>query len=205
MRKLAREAGLSVTTLYNLVGSRDEILQALIDSSAKHMVPQGGAVAGAEGDPLSRTARDVEDLVSYVVLNESIMRPHIAAEFARGYYSGLVDKDGRAQRFLGLKRSLHVHLEQAKAQGQVRRGSLNPGFVESQIYVGFELALIKWAFGFLDGDEFLLWSLSGTYVALLAIATPANQPGLEKALRKVERRLRKKGGAFLLPPSGFDR
>ena len=41
MRKLATEAGLSVTTLYNLYGVRDEILHALIDDAVDRAVGRG--------------------------------------------------------------------------------------------------------------------------------------------------------------------
>ena len=55
MRKLATEAGLSVTTLYNLYGVRDEILHALIDDAVDRIEPVLDAEAPIVDEPVSYT------------------------------------------------------------------------------------------------------------------------------------------------------
>ena len=53
MRKLAKEADLSVTTLYNLVGSREDILRALIEDSAERF-DTTVTVPASSGDSIAR-------------------------------------------------------------------------------------------------------------------------------------------------------
>ena len=79
MRKLAREAGLSVTTLYNLLGSREKILQALIRDSVKRL-DEPASDADAALDPLRRASSAMETMLQYMIDNG---RPAAAAHRGR--------------------------------------------------------------------------------------------------------------------------
>jgi AcrR family transcriptional regulator len=188
MRKLAREADLSVTTLYNLVGSREDILRALIEDSVERYESTVTAPASF-GDSLMRTMKAFEIVLRYFVEDAAVLKPLIVANFATGYGEELKKAD-RGLYIRGAKESVKECLQDAVAEGQIR-DVVSPEFLEAQFYVGLELALERWAFGFLDEDEFRAKSLCGAYLTLLAVASPENRPQLESELRKLERRLGK--------------
>lgn len=188
MRKLAKEAGLSVTTLYNLVGSREDILRALIDDSAERF-EMNGTTPAFVGDSLARTVQAFESVIRYMIDDAAVLKPLIVANFAIGYAEEL-RKEERGIYLRGAKGSVRECLRDALAEGQIR-DVVGLRFLEAQFYVGLELALDRWAFGFMDEDEFRAKSLWGAYLTLLAVASPENRPQLEKELRKLERGLRK--------------
>ncbi len=189
MRKLARQAGLSVTTLYNLLGSRQQILQALIRDSVQRLEEPAAAAPAvrAAGDPLHRAARAMEGILQYVIDNGDLLRPLIAADFSTGSWSRLGKQDEGA-RFRSSKEVVRTAIGEALADGQLRN-VVSLEFLEIQLHVGWELALDLWAFGVLDDQAFRLRSLSGFYVTLLAFAEPPVRPGIEKELRCLERKL----------------
>jgi AcrR family transcriptional regulator len=188
MRKLAREADVSVTTLYNLVGSREDILRALIEDSAERF-ESTVTVPASGGDSLARTVRAFDSVLRYLVDDAAILKPLIVANFATGYGEELKKAD-RGLYIRGAKESVRECLEDALAEGQIR-DVVSLDFLEAQFYVGLELALDRWAFGFLGDVEFRAKSLCGAYLTLLAFASSDNRPQLERELKKLERRLSK--------------
>ena len=185
MRKLARQAGLSVTTLYNLLGSREQILQALIKDSVQRL-EEPAPDARATRDPLRRAARAMEGILQYVIDNGDLLRPLIVADFRTGSWSRLAKQD-EAAHFKSSKEAVRAAITDALNGGQLRN-VVGLEFLEVQLHVGWELALDLWAFGVLDDEGFRLKSLSGFYVTLLAFAEPDVRPRIEKELRRLERR-----------------
>jgi AcrR family transcriptional regulator len=179
MRKLAGEAGLSVTTLYNLYGNRDAILVALIHDAVDHMIPNLDAEAPLSS-PLERCRAVITVSIRHLVSNEVIYRPMTIAA-----YEGLsfAHSDRRiAQRAAGLQREA---IAEAMARGLLH-DTLDPARLGEQIYHGYELACLQWAYGLLDEAGFRTRALYGLYVALLGVATPAVRPQLEAQLRELE-------------------
>lgn len=185
MRKLARQAGLSVTTLYNLLGSREQILQALIKDSVQRL-EEPAPDARPTRDPLRRAVRAMEGILQYVIDNGDLLRPLIVADFRTGSWSRLAQQD-EAAHFKSSKEAVRAAITEALDHGQLRN-VVGLDFLEVQLHVGWELALDLWAFGVLDDEAFRLKSLSGFYVTLLAFAEPDVRSGLEKELRRLERR-----------------
>lgn len=185
MRKLARQAGLSVTTLYNLLGSREQILQALIKDSVQRL-EEPAPDARPTRDPLRRAVRAMEGILQYVIDNGDLLRPLIVADFRTGSWSRLAQQD-EAAHFKSSKEAVRAAITEALDHGQLRN-VVGLDFLEVQLHVGWELALDLWAFGVLDDEAFRLKSLSGFYVTLLAFAEPDVRSGLEKELRGLERR-----------------
>ena len=186
MRKLARQADLSVTTLYNLLGSREEILQALIQDSVQRLEAPA-ADASASRDPLLRASRAMEGILRYVVDNRDLLRPLIVADFRTGSWSQLNEQD-EGEHFRSSKDAIRAAITEALAAGQLRN-VVGQQFLEVQLHVGWELALDQWAYGVIDDEVFRLKSLCGFHVALLAFAEPDVRPGIEKELRRLEREL----------------
>ncbi len=186
MRKLARQAGLSVTTLYNLLGSREEILQALIKDSVQRLEAPA-ADTGAARDPLLRASRAMDGILQYIVDNGDLLRPLIVADFRTGSWTRLGQQD-EGEHFRSSKDAIRAAITEALADGQLRN-VVGQRFLEVQLHVGWELALDQWAYGVIDDEVFRLKSLCGFHVALLAFAEPHVRPGIEKELRRLEREL----------------
>ena len=94
----------------------------------------------------------------------------------------------RGEHFRSSKEAIRAAITEAQADGQLRK-VVGQKFLEVQLYLGWELALDQWAYGVLDDEVFRLKSLGGFYTALLAFAEPHVRPGIEKELRRLERKL----------------
>lgn len=182
MRKLASEAGLSVTTLYNLFGAREDILQALIDDAVDRM-SDILEVEAPLADPLERCRAIITVSVAYFAENEAIYRPMVVTAY-EGLSRACSDRR-TARRAANMQRT---GLEAAIAQGLLK-DTLDPRRLAEQIYHGYELACCQWGFGELDSQGFEARALYGLYVALLAVATDAVRPQIEAELEKLEPRL----------------
>jgi AcrR family transcriptional regulator len=183
MRKLAAEAGLSVTTLYNLYGVRGEILHALIDDAVDRMDAILEADAPLE-DPLERCRAVITLSIRHLSENEAIYRPMMVAGYEGLALEATADRRF-ATRAAGMQRAA---LEEAIAQGLLL-GTLDPRQLADQVYHGYELACVQWGFGQLNAAGFRARALYGLYVTLLAIATDAVRPKFEAELRKLQREL----------------
>lgn len=186
MRKLAKDAGLSVTTLYNLLGSREAILQALIRDSDQRLEAATPDDRAAR-TPLGRASRAMEGVLQHMIDNGDLLRPLIVAHFSSGYVATL-GKTDEGEHFRSAKDAIRAALAEAQASGQLRN-TIGQDFLEAQLYAGWGLALDQWAFGLIDDETLRLRSLAGFYVVLLAIAEPEVRPGIEKELRRLEREL----------------
>jgi hypothetical protein len=87
-----------------------------------------------------------------------------------------------AKRAAGMQRE---GIEQAIEQGLLT-DTLEPERLGEQIYHGYELACVQWAFGLLDEAGFRARALYGMYLALLAVANDAVRPELEAHLKSLE-------------------
>ena len=134
--------------------------------------------------------------------NAALARPLIVTKFGTDFWTDLT---GSLESWAKLKTSVHEAFVEALEEGDLTR-DLNPGFVEGQMYVGFQSALDRWAFALIDDESFVELSLSAAYLTLLAVASPNARPPLEKKLRKLERSLKKRPAYDLrLPASAYSK
>ncbi len=183
MRKLARQADLSVPTLYNLLGGREEILKALVVEAIDRMDAALEREAPLD-DPLERCRAVVTVSIQHIVEFETIFRPMLLAAH-QGLTSWGLEEDKLTARAVRMQA---IAIEVAIDRGQLR-DLLDPTLLGHQIFHGFELASMRWAFGVLDEEGFRNRALYGLYVALLGVATPSALPGIERELRRLERGL----------------
>jgi|GEM_PF-388095 len=180
MRKLAVESGLAVTTLYNLYGSRDDILFALVQDAIDRIVPILDAEAPIE-EPLARCRAVITVSVQYFAENDAIYRPMMVASY-EGLSNALAADRRLAKRAAGMQRE---GIEQAIEQGLLA-DTLDPERLGEQIYHGYELACVQWAFGLLDDAGFRARALYGMYLVLLAVACDTSRPEIEAQLQTLE-------------------
>ena len=188
MRKLAAEAGVAVTTLYNLFGAREDILVAMIDDAVDEMI----AILDAEStlaDPIERCFAVIEVSVREFGANEKTHRPMMVAGFDTQALQA--DADRRiARRAIALQRE---GLEAARERELIRTEA-DPLRLAEQIYHGYELACAQWAWGRLDLFGFEARALYGLVLVLQAVATEGLRADLEARRIALGRRLAKGGG-----------
>ena len=183
MRKLAQEAGVSVTTLYNLFGVRNAILRALVHDAIDR-IDQLLEEEAPLADPIERCRAVITVSVRYIAEQEAVFRPMVLALY-QGLLVGGIERPDTSERAAHMQQ---VAIEKAIAEGLLR-DTLDPGALASQIYHGYDLACCQWAYGLIDIDGFRARALYGLYVALLAVATDELRPVLEGHLRAIEHEL----------------
>ena len=184
MRKLAAEAGLAVRTLYNLWGSRGEILRALVEQALDRMdraLDEEAPLA----DPLQRARAIVTVTIRHLVEDEVVSRSMVLAKYQSAEIgrsdAGLITRRASAMQTTAIRAAIDQGLLLDR---------LDPAQLGRQIYHGYELAHVQWAFGSIDAATFEARALYGLYVALLGIATDEVRPRIEQELERIEERLR---------------
>jgi AcrR family transcriptional regulator len=178
MRRLADAAGVSVTTVYNLVGGRDEVLGALA-LDVLDRVDRAAETAGP-ADPLERAWWIVEQLVGVVVAD---VPPALVAAV-------LADEDLAASVFARWRGAgaLAGAFADLAAAGSLD-GRLSPARLADQALHGLTRALRLWGEGRLDDRRFSATARYGLDVALAAGASPELRDRVTGHARRLERSL----------------
>ncbi len=178
MRKVARAAGVSVTTLYNVFGSKEEIRSGLCGDFFEEL--DRDLEKTPLDRPLDRARAVVSVGVDHVVADAAMTRPGLLAG-----EQGPADADPATPLAVEMQR---VALQAAMDQGLLRN-DLRADLLAAQVYEGFHRAALLWARGELDAAGFRARALYALSVCLLAAATQATRPELVRALRNLERKL----------------
>jgi AcrR family transcriptional regulator len=181
MRALAEEAGVSIATPYNLFGSKQTILLAVLDAD---LIDFETALGEIRADEISALFEAV-----------ALMTEHLTGEpdFYRSVLSGLSRQGGlrfrlmvSGPRYLLWKRLL----TQATDAGLLRRDlDLDPFTVTlSQLMLA---NVVEWAQGTLEPEEMEARIQYGLALALLGVSAPRCREHLEARLRDAEARLQR--------------
>ncbi len=181
MRKVARGANLSVPTLYNLFGSKQEIRSALCAGFFDE-IDEDLETASVDR-PLERTLALVTEGVDHVVAQAAMTRPVLLA----GEHLSL---DDRRPTPYAVERS-RVAIQAAMDQGYLH-ADLRADLLAAQAYDGFYRAAILWARRELDAKAFRTKALYAVCVCLLAAATDVTRAELVRTTRGLERKLARK-------------
>lgn len=183
MRKLAQQAALSVTTLYNLFGARGDILRSLVEDAIDRMDQVLEREAPLD-DPIERCRAVITVSIRHQVENEGVFRPMVMAHF-QDFATRDLGGPGISTRAARMQSvAIRAAIEQ-----RLLRDTLDPESLGRQIYHGYEHANLKWALGSIDEAEFTARSLYGLNVALLGVANETVRGRLETELRDLEARL----------------
>ena len=179
MRRLAVEADVSVATLYNLIGGRDDVVRTLGLYFLEEL--QEAFLQVEASDPLKR-ARELLTVVIDAVVKE--LPPALLLKL-------LSD----AQLHAELRPSwvpdaaLADALQAMVAAGMLSR-DLSVSLISKQVWWAQRSHLQLWAAGILDERELRAAVLHDLDLRLLAIATPAARERLLDHARSMERELR---------------
>ncbi|MBW2294054.1 MAG: TetR/AcrR family transcriptional regulator [Deltaproteobacteria bacterium] len=193
MRRLAAGARLSVTTLYNLIGGREEIIKALIGDSIDRMNRVLEREAPLE-DPLQRCRALITVGTDHVVENKEYFQPLIMA-----LYEAASREDVPRRPISNRATSMYsLAIQEAISQGLLT-DVLDPDVLGSQIFHGWETAYMHWGRGIIDEASFRARALYGLYVALLGAAAPHVRPQIEAELRALNLQLAVNPASRVLP------
>ena len=178
LRDLAERSALTVPTVYNLIGNKDEILKALILGSfadfelefRKHpRVPAAELPVVITKILLDLTAGQEDYFRATALASERIENPQ-----------EVLGKSGVLRTSYG---NIAEQLCKAARAEKLLRGNISTEMLVEQMVATFQLAFRDWAYRIIPLEELRKASLRGFYVALAADAT-------EPFHRKIARDLR---------------
>ena len=166
IRDLAARADLTVPTIYNLVGGKNEILAVIIEE----MVVQLRAIQDQAGiDPVEESfAKLINDLADHFATDEAFFR----AAFIAGDRSGLFEQSSGDGIFAHFVQQPIEACSRAVDAGLLR-GQIPPEVLGPQIYGCYRLARQDWANGYFDLEAFRTQALVGVFLCLASDAKPA--------------------------------
>ncbi|MEM9729622.1 MAG: TetR/AcrR family transcriptional regulator [Myxococcota bacterium] len=173
--EIASLASVAPATVYNLVGTREQLLIGLIDRVIEDLIDTLAELAtDGDDDPIA-VARAVVDLSVEAFLADSTLYRRVIA----GWSGGDLYLRKRATDPAQLQVAA---MRQAQERGIIRP-DLEPGALGQQIYVSFNGAFLLWVFGGLDDDGFRATARHGLIAVLLAGATPKHRSTFEAEMR----------------------
>jgi AcrR family transcriptional regulator len=170
--RVAELAEVSPATVYNLVGTREQLLVALLDRVIADLL--GDVVETAPGDPIAAMGTLVERAVA-VLVARPVAHRRVVLELTAAASGDLHTRLSPATAFeIGYRRAQAANL---------LLDDLDPRALAMQAYLSFNGALLRWAAGALADDEFRRASLHGLATVAAAAATPRARRRLLDDLR----------------------
>lgn len=179
IERIAAGADVSPATVYNLVGSREQLMIACVDRVLDGLVDELVAL-GPDTDPLVRARLIVERSADAFIADRDAYRQILGAvgDFTRAGSTLAMDP---AQLQVAAMRD-------AQQQG-VLRDDVDPAAIGRQVYLSFNGAMLAWAGRGLSDEGFRVAVRHGLVTALAAFATPRRRAGFLVELVELGRRL----------------
>lgn len=186
MRNLAEAAGVSIATPYNLFGSKQAILLAVLDED----------LADFETRLAALNADAIEVLFEANAITSSLLRRE--PEFYRNALCAII-RDGPRFRFMvnGPRYVVWKRLLSQATQAGLLRDDIDPdafAIASSQLMAA---NVMEWSQGGLTLDEMEARSEYGLALTLLAVATDRSRPVLTERMCSAEHKLQRQWQAML--------
>ncbi len=180
VRRLASEAGITVPTIYNLIGNKDDLLRRLLDELVSRAED---ALAAVEGDePIDATARVVGTLATLFAEDEDFCRAALRAGQGLERSGTTVSGIRIWERSAGVARQICLDA----AEAGLLRGDCAPERIGERAYDSYRIAAIDWLDGVIGVGEFERNALIGFYLCLAADAVPRFRRALMTRIAEVE-------------------
>jgi AcrR family transcriptional regulator len=178
MRAVADRAELSVPSIYNLIGSRDDVIAAVLAAGGSQL---SAAMCDAPEEPLPHAFAAVDALADILIRNQTVVRQVLTTWAPTG--------GPRTTLFTELRALIRDAFVDAKRLGQVRR-TCDPDVLASRVEALAGGAVLAWV-GNERGDERLRRDLHhGVALVFAATASSTSRASFDRALRSCERGLR---------------
>ena len=176
MRELARAARVAVPTLYNLFGSKDAILVAELEASARHIasrLPTGGDSFFARGMAAFEAGMSlIEEAPEFY---RAVMRMFMTSP----------ETDAMRRRVeFGYMAIMDSNLSAAKAAGQLADWA-EPAVVSRHMFALYMASFLAWGMGEMDLASFRAAALSGCCHLLAGVARGQFAADVEARIREL--------------------
>jgi AcrR family transcriptional regulator len=158
--KIARRAGVSTATVYNLIGPREQLLGLLLSDLFEHL--RANVAAMNRIDPF-RVGEAVVAVSANMFVSDSGLWLNVISEI-RGAFGARVRPFVSFQP-INLQREAMLT---AKQLGMLSREA-DPDMTATQIYAAYNGALFLWAGGFLPDDAFRNHAKAGYWAIVAAL------------------------------------
>jgi AcrR family transcriptional regulator len=178
MRDLARAARVSVPTLYNLFGGKDQILGAELEAAAGRVasqLPTGGTSFFARGMAAFEAGMRV--------VEES---PEFYRALMKLFLTSPETTEVRHRTEYGYIAIMAANLTAARAAGQLAEWA-EPEIAARHMFGAYVCAMMGWGAGELDDEQFRLAALSGVCHVMGSVARGAFLADVEAKLRELHR------------------
>lgn len=161
IRALAKDAGVTQPTLYNLIGNKDQIIHALVVQMLDTLERRIEALVGdVPADPLPQ-------LEAVAVLTTELFREDedfyrgalVAAEFAEDQAMFWGPEAGIVQRAI----TFPIYAFQAAAAAGLMRGRIAPEALSELMFVGYRTVLRDWAIRLITLEQYRVATLRCFY------------------------------------------
>ncbi len=185
-RGLAAAAGVTVPTLYNLIGGKDDILHALIAEGTERIwqrwdIPEGSASLNIVDDWIGLCITVVRED------EETLRAAAIAADRIVGLYAASGDYASQptsaASRAMQMARVICLALRKSGAL----RGALDIDEMAEQMFISFKDPFRDWTHGLIPLEEVGRRFTRGVYMVLCADATDTTRRQLIVKLRQLQK------------------
>jgi len=180
MRRLAEQAEVSIRTIYNLVGSQSDILEAIIKVPMQRLIDNVASIPPSA--PLERLDTIVSGSVENFINDPQFYK---SAWVAVNHLPEFDYQDWLKGQAVPLFKS---NVEQAMNAGLLGT-DISPGFIAEQIFYSTNKAFHDWAMGFSDEDAFRERAASALYICLLAVSTEQSRDQLLTRLCNIRSRV----------------
>jgi AcrR family transcriptional regulator len=168
--EIAAVAGVSAATVYNLVGTREDLMHAVVERVLRQLAESLGALDPA--DPIAAAQLVVDQTVKAFVADPTAYRQVVA--FAQRASAGQAGVDPSSFQVEAMRR--------AQALGIIR-DDVDADGLGRQIFLSYVGAMMLWSAGRLDDAGFLVAAQHGLATALAAAATDAHREELLRQMR----------------------
>jgi len=177
LRALAAAAAVTVPTIYNLIGNKEELVVALFDEALSEVERRVGTHRGAS--PLEQAEAVVTESIAVFAADEAFYR---AAFVALEYLDqNSAHHDAAQQLFAWGERMLLAGCAACQAAGLLR-GQIPTALLSAQILRCYRSSSRAWAYGQVTIDEFRATALDDLHVCLAADAVETFHAILLRAL-----------------------
>ncbi|MEM8618656.1 MAG: TetR/AcrR family transcriptional regulator [Actinomycetota bacterium] len=160
--QIAAHAGVSPATVYNLVGTRDELLRSVVQRVVDDLVDAVAQATASDDDPIAVAHLIVDHSVSAFTAHSRAYRQIVGA--------GRATEDAPSVEWVDPSQLQVAALRQAQQLG-VLHADVDPEPLGRQVYISWMGAMGQWAQGTLDDHGFAVATRHGLLSVLAAAAS----------------------------------
>jgi AcrR family transcriptional regulator len=187
--EIATLAGVSAATVYNLVGTRNELMYQLVSRILTDLAESLQALN--PGNPIAAAQLIIDHTVRAFVSNPNAYRQVVAVtQRAAAAHPTPVDPSSFQV----------VAMRQAQSMGIIRN-DIDASGLARQIFISYTGAAMQWSAGRLDDAGLLTAARHGLFTVLAAAATDDHREEFIDRMRPLGKTLEKKAWKFKGPPN----